>query len=207
MQYLLRLYNSRNRIDETVRQRLKLFSRDHDQAENEDIQNAGYGQNALAKSNIPVSGGTVTVFGDSVPMGTSVYVLGLPVPVDNGRKFVTEQLLPAGAHNVTVAVLDENARGLEFQCNLYIPDQDFFYVALGDLTVGTQAANGPTELVGATGGLGSNLSTNARLAGFMKGKLFGDVFVTAQADTGESSIGELFTNFLDKDPSELIDRR
>lgn len=206
MQYLLRLYNSRNRIDETVRQRLKLFSRDHDQAENKDIQNAGYGQNALAKSNIPVSGGTVTVFGDSVPMGTSVYVLGLPVPVDNGRNFVTEQLLPAGAHNVTVAVLDENARGLEFQRNLHIPDQDFFYVALGDLTVGTQAANGPTELVGATGGLGSNLSTNARLAGFMKGKLFGDVFVTAQADTGESSIGELFTNFLDKDPSELIDR-
>ena len=40
----------------------------------------------------------------------------------------------------------------------------------------------------------------------MKGKLFGDVFVTAQADTGESSIGELFTNFLDKDPSKLIDR-
>ena len=206
MQYLLRLYNSRNRIDETVPQRLKLFSRDHDQEENEDIQNAGYGQNALAKSNIPVSGGTVTVFGDSVPLGTSVYVLGLPVPVDNGRKFVTEQLLPSGAHNVTVAVLDENARGLEFQRNLYIPDQDFFYVALGDLTVGTQAANGPTELVGANGGLGSNLSTNARLAGFMKGKLFGDVFVTAQADTGESSIGELFTNFLDKDPSKLIDR-
>ena len=30
------------------------------------------------------------------------------------------------------------------------------------------------------------------------------MFVTAQA--GESSIGELFTNFLDKDPSKLIDR-
>ncbi|MBL6772029.1 MAG: hypothetical protein ISQ28_02355, partial [Alphaproteobacteria bacterium] len=206
LQFLLRLGNKRNRIDETATQRLKLFSRDHDQSENEDIQNAGYGQNALVKSNIPVNGGIVTVFGDSVPLDTSVYVLGLPVPVDSSRKFVTEQLLPAGAHNVTVAVLDENARGLEFQRNVYIPDQDFFYIALGDLTVSTQAASGPTELVGAHGKLGSNLATNARLAGFLKGKLFGDVFVTAQADTGESSVGELFTNFLDKDPSKLIDR-
>ena len=206
LQYLLRLYNSRNRIDETIPQRLKLFSRDHDQDDNQAISNAGYGQNALAKSNIPVSGGTVTVFGHSVPEDSTVYVLGLPVPVDGSRRFVTEQLLPAGAHNVTIAVLDDDKRGLEFQRNLYIPDRDFFYIALGDLTVSSQTASGPSQLVGPTGGLGSNLSTNARLAGFMKGKLFGDVFVTAQADTGESSLGELFTNFLDKDPSKLIDR-
>ena len=206
MKYVLRLYNKNNRFDETRAHELNLFTADAGQEDNAPVEQAGYGQNALAKSNIAVGGGTVTVFGENVPANSTVYVLGLPVPVDGNGKFVIEQLLPPGSHNVTIAVLDENERGLEFQRNLYIPDSDFFYVALGDLTVGTSKVTGPTELVGENGDFGDNVFTNARLAGFLKGKVFGDVYVTAQADTGEASVENLFSNFLDKDPSKLIER-
>jgi hypothetical protein len=206
LKYVLRLYNKNNRFDETIAHRLQLFADDHGQEDNAPVQQAGYGQSSLAKSNIAVGGGTVTVFGENVPPNSTVYVLGLPVPVDSKGKFVTEQLLPAGSHNVTIAVLDDNRRGLEFQRNLYIPDSDFFYVALGDLTVGASSVSGPTELVGENGGFGENFYTNARLAGFLKGKAFGDVYVTAQADTGEASVQEIFTGILDKDPTSLIDR-
>ncbi len=206
LKYVLRLYSKANRFDETNPQRLKLFKADHGQEDNEPVQQAGYGRSSLVKSNIAVGGGTVTVFGENVPANSTVYVLGLPVPVDGQGKFVTEQLLPAGSHNVTIAVLDDNRRGLEFQRNLYIPDSDFFYVALGDLTVGAASVSGPTELVGENGGFGDNFYTNARLAGFLKGKIMGDVYVTAQADTGEASVQDIFTNFLDKDASSLIDR-
>ena len=206
LKYVLRLYNNDNRFDETSTQRLKLFQEDHGQEDNEPVQQAGYGRSSLVKSNIAVGGGTVTVFGENVPANSTVYVLGLPVPVDGEGKFVTEQLLPAGSHNVTIAVLDDNKRGLEFQRNLYIPDSDFFYVALGDLTVGAASVSGPTELVGENGGFGDNFYTNARLAGFLKGKIMGDVYVTAQADTGEASIQNIFTDLLDKDPSSLIER-
>ena len=175
LKYVLRLYNKDNRLDETSTQRLKLFQEDHGQEDNEPVQQAGYGRSSLVKSNIAVGGGTVTVFGENVPANSTVYVLGLPVPVDGEGKFVTEQLLPAGSHNVTIAVLDDNKRGLEFQRNLYIPDSDFFYVALGDLTVGAASVSGPTELVGENGGFGDNFYTNARLAGFLKGKIMGDV--------------------------------
>jgi len=206
LKYALRLYNKDNRFDETSAQRLKIFLDDHGQEDNEPVQQSGYGRNSLVKSNIALGGGTVTVFGENVPANSTVYVLGLPVPVDGEGKFVTEQVLPAGSHNVTIAVLDDNRRGLEFQRNLYIPDSDFFYVALGDLTVGTSSVSGPTELVGENGGFGDNFFTNARLAGFLKGKVMGDVYVTAQADTGEASVQDIFTTILDKDASSLIER-
>jgi len=206
LKYVLRIYNKDNRFDETRAHQLKLFADDHGQEDNPPVQQAGYGRNSLAQSNIAVGGGTVTVFGENVPANSTVYVLGLPVPVDGQGKFVTEQVLPAGSHNVTIAVLDNNKRGLEFQRNLYIPDSDFFYVALGDLTVGTSSVSGPTELVGENGGFGENVFTNARLAGFLKGKVMGDVFVTAQADTGEASVQDIFTNLLDKDASSLVER-
>ena len=206
LKYVLRLYNKDNRFDETSTQRLKLFQEDHGQEDNEPVQQAGYGRSSLVKSNIAVGGGTVTVFGENVPANSTVYVLGLPVPVDGEGKFVTEQLLPAGSHNVTIAVLNDNNRVLEFQRNIYIPDSDFFYVALGDLTVGAASVSGPTELVGENGGFGDSFYTNARLAGFLKGKIMGDVYVTAQADTGEASIQNIFTDLLDKDPSSLIER-
>ncbi|RPH11064.1 MAG: hypothetical protein CBC49_009915 [Alphaproteobacteria bacterium TMED89] len=206
LKYVLRLYSKDNRFDETRAHRLKVFAEDHGQEDNPPVQQAGYGRSSLAMSNIALGGGTVTVFGENVPADSTVYVLGLPVPVDSDGKFVTEQVLPAGSHNVTIAVLDNNKRGLEFQRNLHIPDSDFFYVALGDLTVGSSAVSGPTELVGDDGGLGSNFCTNARLAGFLKGKVRGDIYVTAQADTGEASVQDIFTNLLDKDASSLIER-
>ena len=209
VQVVLRVFGKNGNFDETTPKLLATVSQpaevagDYAGAEVETL--AGYDEDSLDTSGIAVTGGTVTVFGTDVPDGNSVYVLGSPVPVDPNGRFVAAEILPSGDHNVAIAVLDTQGQGLEFQRNLFIPGTDLFYVGLGDFTVGTGRSSGPTELVGENSEWGE-IYTSARVAAFVRGKVADNIFVTAQADTGEAPIDEIFVNFLDRDPSKVTNR-
>ena len=70
---------------------------------------AAYGENDLARQQIPLGSGTVKVQGSGIPAGHTVWVAGREVPVDPKGNFVAEEILPNGTHTVEVAVLDERA--------------------------------------------------------------------------------------------------
>ncbi|MGH1403813.1 MAG: OmpA family protein [Alphaproteobacteria bacterium] len=211
LQYLLRVYDDKGRFDETEAISLHLLDKsrpvdDQDSEEREKL--IGYGENRLALKNIPVSGGIVTINGDHVPKGTQVKTMGARVPVDANGRFAYRQILPAGNHTIEIETLNPNGTKAEFTRSLYIPDQDWFYIGLADLTIGKNKVEGPAQLV--TGDNSKRYDGDAyvdgRLAFYAKGKIKGVWLLSASADTKEQPIEDLFSNFTSKDPRNLLKR-
>lgn len=206
--YQLRVYDAEGRFDETVRKPLNLAGvarplSDLEAPSREAL--TGWGENALAQSNIPVRGGTITVSGRQLQPGERVRALGLPVPVGDNGRFVLRQILPAGPHSLAVEVTDAGGRGATYHRNVSIPDSDWFYVAVGDLTVGRNQVSGPARLVtGDTQHYEQKTYVDGRGAFYLKGKIKGEWLLTAAADTREQPLEDLFSNFSSKDPRYLL---
>jgi hypothetical protein len=111
--YVLRAYGTTGNFDETRPQPLWLVydtideEQQPDEIEADPELYAAYGENSLNLHNIALSSGTVSVRGNDVPEGHEVYVAGRSVPVDERGSFVTEHILPEGAHTVEVAVVEK----------------------------------------------------------------------------------------------------
>ncbi len=199
--YVLRVYDNKNRFDETaplsIKRTAKLFET-HETSQDGDLVSAGEGQDRTAVRNIPVYGGAVTVFGRDVPNGYEIDVLGETVSTDGNNKFVVQRILPPGNHSVEVAISNGYKDGVEFSRDINIPSNEWFYVGLVDATVGlrTEEASGEFEEV----------YTKGRLAFYLKGKIKGRYLLTAAADTSEQELENLFRGLDAKNPRELLRR-
>lgn len=206
--YLLRVYDAAGRFDETSLKPLTLLARarplgDEDKLERERL--TGYGENSLALRNIPVAGGTVSVHGRNLKPGQRVDTLGLSIPVDRQGRFAIKQILPAGPHTVEVRVSEADGRATTFRRNLTIAKDDWFYIALGDLTIGQNNVAGPANIVtGDTRRYEDRIYVDGRAAFYLKGKIKGEWLLTAAADTREQPLKDMFRNFSSKDPRYLL---
>jgi outer membrane protein OmpA-like peptidoglycan-associated protein len=206
--FLLRVHDAEGRFDETALKPLTLLTHsrpvgDEESPERERL--TGHGENSLALRNIPVSGGTVTVNGKGLVAGERVDTLGLSLPVDAHGRFAVKQILPAGPHTVEVKVTDADGKASVYRRNLSIPKDDWFYVALADLTIGDNKVSGPARLVtGDDQHYEDKIYIDGRTAFYLKGKIKGEWLLTAAADTGEQPIEDLFSNFSSKDPRYLL---
>ncbi|MEP9399015.1 TonB-dependent receptor [Mesorhizobium sp. KR2-14] len=203
--YVLRVYDAQGRYDET----LPLTLARTDMAVTEGLTDVAsapdMGEVRTALRNIPVSGGAVTIYGRNVPEGHRVRALGEDIPVDPNRAFVVQRILPPGDHEVDVAVQGvSTASALDFNRQITIPDNDWFYVALADLTIGKRMGDAGIEAV--RPGEYDDIYTNGRLAFYVKGKIKGAYLLTAAADTGEDRIENLFRGLDGKDPRQLLRR-
>jgi flagellar motor protein MotB len=168
---------------------------------------AAYGESTLSEHNIRVSGGTVTVRGGGIPPRHTVWVAGHEVPVDAKGNFIAEEVLPAGAHTVEVAVLDEDGNGTLYLRDLEFKPNDRFYVGMADLTVSKNHTSDPERLMtGANAPYDYNASVAGSLSFFATQKFSDDWRVTASADTREEPVKDLFSNFLNKAPDSLFRR-
>jgi len=168
---------------------------------------AAYGESTLSDQNIRVSGGTVTVRGGGIPPGHSVWVAGHQVPVDAKGNFIGEEVLPAGAHTVEVAVLDEDGNGTLYLRDLEFKRKDRFFVGMADLTVSdNHTSTIEQQMQGANAPYDYDATVAGSLSFFATQKLGDDWRVTASADTREEPVNELFSNFLNKAPDSLFRR-
>jgi flagellar motor protein MotB len=169
---------------------------------------AAYGESTLSEPNIRVSGGTVTVRGGGIPPGHTVWVAGHQVPVDAKGNFIAEEVLPAGAHTVEVAVLDENGNGTLYLRDLEFRPRDHFFFGMADLTVSKSHSTTTTEqeMQGANAPFDYDASVYGSLSFFTTQKFSNDWRVTASADTREEPVKDLFSNFLNKTPDSLFRR-
>ena len=209
--YVLRVYDRAGNFDETKPRRLDLTDSapvPTPQSEQlaRDTLRLAYGDNTLVLRNIPVHGGAVTVSGTHVPPGDAVTVLGMPVPVDDDRRFVAREILPGGPQRVSVTILNERGEGLDFSRNLSIATDDSFFVGLADFTAGAGSVSGPISLVADDSNLSPNSFVNGQLAFYYKGLVKGQWLLTAAADTQNQPLKDLFSNFASKDPQYLLRR-
>jgi flagellar motor protein MotB len=197
LKYVLRVYDAKGHFDETEPRPLSLSPEPA----------AVYGESELSRQRIRLVGGTVKVQGSGIPSGHTVWVAGRPVPVDPQGNFAAEEILPDGAHTVEVAVLDDAGNGSLYLRDLEFKKKDLFYVAMADLTVSGNHANGPIgELQGQDAPQPYDSSVDGRLAFYLNGKVSENWRLTASADTREGPVQDLFSNFLDKSPDSLFRR-
>ena len=209
--FLLRVYDEQGRFDETAAKELTLLSSRKAQKDEERLareRHIGYGENSRVLANIPAQGGTITIDGAKVLAGQTVTALGIPVPVDKTGKFAMRQIMPAGPHAVEVSVLDKKGHGMVYRRNISIPDQGWFYVAIGDLTVGRNTTAGPAQIVtnDTTDHYDNKTFIDGRGAFYLKGKIKGDYLLTMSADTRERPFTDMFSNFDSKEPGYLLRR-
>lgn len=216
LSYVLRAYGDDGKFDETRAQPLWVvydevepvdFETDPDAADTAPELLAAYGENRLTTQNIGLSSGTVSVRGNDIPAGHDVFVAGRRVPVDEDGSFVTEEILPTGAHTVEVSVLDREGAGELYLRDLELEPNDWFYVGMAELTVAENAASGPIDLLtGEDSRRNYDSHADGRLAFFVNGKFGHGWKLTASADTREAPLGDLFSNFMDKSPESLFRR-
>lgn len=203
--YVLRVYDAKGRYDETLPLSIERTTREFPPAAKKVAVAPGMGEDRTALRNIPISGGAVTVYGRNVPEGHRVTALGEGIPLDGERGFVVQRILPPGDHQVDVAVQGlSRASALDFTRQINIPDNDWFYVALADLTVGKRMGDADIETV--RPGEYDDIYTNGRLAFYVKGKIKGKYLLTAAGDTGEDEIENMFRGLDSKDPRQLLRR-
>jgi len=205
LKYVLRVYDKDNHYDETLPQTIWVLDSVSPDLQNHKLEQellAGYGETRLGVENIKLTGGTVKVYGSSIPAGRTVSVAGNEVPVSNKGEFVVEQILPAGLHTVEVAVLDKNGNGEMYLRDFKFQKSDWFYVGIADVTVAPTITNGPAALVnGDTNGhYDNNVSVDGRLAFYTNGKFGNNWQLVASADTLEGPISGLFSNFMQQSP-------
>ncbi|MGH6763028.1 MAG: TonB-dependent receptor [Phyllobacterium sp.] len=204
--YVLRVYDANGRYDETEALTLARSEKQFTPEGKPEAIAPGMGEDRTAIRNIPIKGGAVTIYGRSVPPGFAVEALGEQVPVDRDNAFVVQRILPAGDHDIDVSVngVSKSGGGLHFNRAVNIPDNDWFYVALADLTVGKRMGDKNIETV--RPGEYDDVYTKGRVAFYLKGKIQGKYLLTAAADTGEDDVENMFRNLDGKDPRRLLRR-
>ncbi len=166
-----------------------------------------YGENALAMQNIRLSSGTVRVQGNGLEPNQNVYVAGAQVPIDAHGRFVAETILPNGMHTVEVAKVDQQGNGELYLRDLEFEENDWFYAGMADVTWSLGDASDTAKLfVGEDAAYDYDASIDGRLAFFTSGKFGSGWGLTASVDTREDEIGNLFDNFLSKEPEQLFRR-
>ena len=205
MVYVLRVYGAGDAFDETRPSDLMIGNLPTTSIASIDVQTL-FGRDNSARRNIPIRGGSVTVIGTAVSAKSAVEVLGQSVPVSADGAFVAQQILPFGQQEVAVRIRDSSGMTIRFDRTVEIPRNDWFYVAIGELTVGSNDATGPAELVTGNDRETDKLHINTRGAFYAKGR-FGDrTRITASLDTGETSFRNILSNLNDKDPRQLLRR-
>ena len=203
--YVLRVYDQKGRFDETAPRTVKLADLRGGTWTGEDPLKV-YDGNIREIRNIPVSGGAILVSGTRVPPGQQVHVMGIPVPVDAKGTFAVRHIVSPGLHDVEVVFVDKKGTTAAFNRSATIPDTDWFYVAMADVTAGRNSVSGPAAVIRADDrdGYAKESYVNGRAAFYLKGKIKGEYLLTASADTKDQPIGSLFSGFDSKDPRYLL---
>ncbi len=213
LKYLLRAYDAKGNFDETDARPLWLYHEsspgkfaNSDKPSTQALL-AAYGENDLARQQIPLGSGTVKVQGNGIPVGHKVWVAGREVPVDAKGNFVAEEVLPNGTQTVEVAVLDDAGNGSLYLRDLEFKRRDMFFVGIADMTISKNSVSAAEKLQqgdNATQPVDSSL--DGRLAFYLNGKVSQTWHLTASADTQEGPVKDLFSNFLNKTPDSLFRR-
>ncbi|WP_127143129.1 TonB-dependent receptor [Pelagibacterium montanilacus] len=198
--YVARVYDGNGRFDETVPQ---AFYAGHETGRSVG-RHAIWGQDQTAHRSISVHGGAVSVHATALKPGSVAYVLGEPVPVDASGAFVVQRILPAGDHAVDITVEGLDGKSVAFSRDINIPDSEWFYVGLADLTVGARWGEG--EIIDAAPEEFDDVYVKGRAAFYLRGKMRGDVLLTAAGDSGEGPLEEMFTGVFSTDPQALLRR-
>lgn len=225
--YVLRAYDAAGNFDETFVKRLQLVTPAEaergaqtlrqsterglglalgaEQAETQALVDNVFSGSGLRQQNIPVYGSRVRITGRNLPEGQSLLINGEPYPVDLERKFVAEYLMPVGQHRFDIGLRGRGGEVATHALDVDVSGRYFFGVGIADVTVFQNKASGPGREM-ALAGRENDILSDGRLAFYGKGKIGGKYLITAQADTQNRPLSDLFDGFTSADPQDIFRR-
>ena len=160
--------------------------------------------NNLTRQTIPMQGSRVRLHGQGLGHDAQISVDSAPIPVGPEGKFAAEYLLPIGKHQFNVEFSGTSGRVDNRQVDIEVNGKYMFIAALADLNLGGGSLSGSVEPLAADDRYEEDFLAEGRLAFLPKGKIKGSYLITAQLDTGEAELGDLFSNLDEKDPRSLF---
>jgi hypothetical protein len=225
--YIVRAHGADGAVDETFPRRLQLVKPEDvergrqrlqnaseksfgtrleaDEAERLSLVDASFGENSLRQQNIPLYGSRVRIQGRNLPENAQVSINGQTQPLDLERKLVAEFLVPVGQHAFEVEI-GGGAEAIVHTLEVDVTGKYLFAVALADVTASGNDVSGSIEPLAGDDRFDDSFILEGRLAFYLKGKIKGKYLVTAQADTQEREVSELFNGFWDADPQDIFRR-
>jgi hypothetical protein len=228
--YIVRAYGKDGEVDETYPSRLQLVRPEEAErgaqllrnaverqqgsameaadAEMQNLVDRTFGRDSLRQQNIAIYGSRIRIQGRNLPDNATVSINGQSHPVDLERKLVAEYLVPVGAHpfDIEVKGTADGAVGIRERLDVDVSGRYMFAVALADFTLSGGDVSGSLEPLGNDDRFEKDLVVDGRLAFYLKGKMKGKYLVTAQADTQEREVSDLFKGFWDADPQDVFRR-
>ncbi len=228
LKYVTRAYSADGNFDETIAQSLQLqtpkdyergaqqtrdqaqkalgLSLDTAQAQMLKLQSTVFGQNALRLQNIRIYGSRVRIYGRDVPRDYTMKINGEDFPIDQKRKFVAEFLEPIGTHSYTVSMKPPSAPAVEKTLDVNVTGKYSFLVAMADATVSKNSSSGSVSSEASTESSKDNFVSDGRLAFYSKTKIDGKYLITAQADTTDRDVHQIFNGFFkaDSNPQDIF---
>lgn len=163
-----------------------------------------YGQSSLARQNIPIAGSRVRIFGQAIGEGYGLTINGEPLPVDTRDRFAIEYFLPVGTHEFFIELTDPEGEVSEHLLDVDVTGRYMFLAALADITASGTDISGSVEPLSADDAYDDDLRVDGRLAVYLKGKIKGRYLVTAQVDTHEEELSDIFKDLHRKDQDSVF---
>ncbi len=227
--YVLRAYGDNGAFDETVQRRMQLVRPEDvarsnqllrrnvekalgtalttDQARTQYLIDDVFSGNGLRQQNIDIRGSRIRIQGRNLPEKAQLTINGEAYPVDLERKFVAEYLSPIGRHSFDIALQGHGGEAAQHhRLDVDVSGRYFFGVGMADLTLSQNDLSGSVESFADDARANDDILVDGRLAFYLKSKLGGRYLVTAQADTTERDIGDLFKGFGKADPQAILRR-
>lgn len=215
-QYALRATDAQGRVDQSIRQDIRLTTQDTENLLSEETPSLsvvdesdgeGSDYSELERKSILISGSKVRLFGQDLSSDSRVSVNGQLVEVGEDGRIGLEYLLPEGSYTFDIEVDNGGDALLEKQLSIDLNNNYLFMVALADITAGKNNVSGSLEpLAVDPHHYGGDIFVDGRLAFYLKGKVKGKYLITAQMDTGTEDISNLFDDFHRKDAQSIFRR-
>jgi uncharacterized repeat protein (TIGR01451 family) len=123
--------------------------------------------------------------------GNTVRINGQPVEVDDTGHFMTSMQLRLGTNSVVAEVTDSDGYTGGIQRDIEYTGDALFIMALADGKISQITRQGNLQAAGADSA--SEVTTEGRVALYLKGTVLGKYLVTAAFDSGSGEAGQIFS--------------
>lgn len=176
-----------------------------DEAVDQTLAASVFGENNLARQNISIHGSRIRIQGRNLPEGYSLKINGADYPIDPERKMVAEYIVPVGRQAFDLELTGDGP-AIRQALDVDVTGRYLFMVGIADVSISQNNVSGSMEPLSSDDAFQKDILVDGRLAFYLKGKIKGRYLITAQADTRETEIGDMFKDLITADPQDVFRR-
>lgn len=202
--YVFRVYDSKGVYDETDVKAISLDDIDMRRfnEDNQKIKEKVYGTNDLAIKNIPIVGSKIRFYGRDIDPDAIIKVDGQLIELDPSGDFIYETISDEELKVYSVEVEKDGKQEL-YPIEVETVKNYEYLVALADFTYGKNKITGSDAILKNDPSFKPSYYDTGRLAFYYKG-VKDKYKITAQADTWENEIKNMFSDFHKRDNSAIF---